>query len=134
MRQSDTQSRPGHRRWRFCATGSGHEPVRDFLDDSRLSDVDAASITAAMKEVRELGRAHPDVNHLHGDIWQVEIDVQRVIYRLLFAEEGRSRQVLLALEIVNKKWQRARARDIRLAEERLADWRQRGRRLRQPRG
>jgi hypothetical protein len=42
--------------------------------------------------------------------------------------------VLLALDIVNKKWQKARAQHIRLAEDRLADWRQRGRRLGKPRG
>jgi phage-related protein len=122
------------RRWRFYSTASGREPVRDFLYDPRLSDADAANIAAAMKEVEGLGRAHPEVNHLKGDIWQIEIDGARVIYRLLFAEEARFGQVLLALEIVNKKWQKAWAQDIRLAEDRLADWRQRGRRLSKPRG
>jgi phage-related protein len=74
-----------------------------------------------------LGREHPDVYHLRGDIWQIEIDGERVIFRLLFAEEGRFGQVLLALEIINKKWQKAREQNIRLAEKRLSDWRQRGR-------
>jgi phage-related protein len=59
--------------------------------------------------------------------WQIEIDGERVIFRLLFAEEGRFGQVLLALEIINKKWQKAREQNIRLAEKRLSDWRQRGR-------
>ena len=67
------------------------------------------------------------MNHLKGDIWQIEIDGARVIYRLLFAEEARYGQVLLALEIVSKKWQKAKVQNIRLAEDRLADWRQRGR-------
>ncbi|MHB8689233.1 MAG: type II toxin-antitoxin system RelE/ParE family toxin [Candidatus Dormibacteraceae bacterium] len=93
-----------------------------------VTDEDAAAIAAAMKQVRDAGRGHVDVNHLHGEIWQVEIDGKRVIYRLLFAEEGRFSQVLLALEIVNKKWQSARSRRIALAERRLADWRARGRR------
>lgn len=65
---------------------------------------------------------------LRGDIWQIEVDGQSVIYRLLFAEEGRFSQVLLALELVNKKWQTAKSRHIQLAERRLADWRERGRR------
>ena len=73
-----------------------------------------------------MGRAHLDVNHLRGDIWQIEIDGQSVIFRLLFAEEGRFSQVLLALEIVNKKWQTAKSRHILLAERRLAEWRGRG--------
>jgi phage-related protein len=79
-----------------------------------------------MNEVRQVGRAHPDVNRLAGDIWQIEVDGSRVIYRLLFAEEGRSGQVLLALEVVNKKWQVAKARHIAVAARRLAEWRQRG--------
>lgn len=122
------------RRWRFYSSWSGREPVRDVLYDKRLSDIDAAAIAAAMKEVRAAGRAHGDVNHLHGDIWQIEIDGQRVIYRLLFAEEGRFGQVLLALELVNKKWQKAKGRHIRLAEERLAEWRERGAREPTPKG
>lgn len=86
----------------------------------------STAVAAAMKEVRTAGRGHPDVNHLHGDIWQIEIDGQAVIYRLLFAEEGRFGQVLLALEIVNKKWQKARSRHIQLADRRLREWRRRG--------
>ncbi len=115
------------RRWRFYRTPGGREPVRDFLYDAKLSDRDAAAIAVAMREVRSLGREHPDVYHLRGDIWQIEIDGERVIFRLLFAEEGRFGQVLLALEIINKKWQKAREQNIRLAEKRLSDWRQRGR-------
>jgi phage-related protein len=101
--------------------------VREFLDD--LSEEDSAAVAAAMKEVRGAGRAHADVNHLRGDIWQIEVDGQSVIYRLLFAEEGRFGQVLLALEIVNKKWQSAKSRHIQLAERRLREWRQRGSRI-----
>ena len=101
----------------------GRTPVRDVMD--ALSDEDAAIVVAAMVEVRTHGREHPDVNHLRGDIWQIEVDGQHVIYRLLFAEEGRFQQVLLARELVNKKWQKARRRHIELAEQRLADWRAR---------
>ncbi len=113
------------RQWRFYRSAAGREPVRDFLD--QVSDEDAAAIAAAMKQVRDTGRGHVDVNHLYHEIWQVEIDGMRVIYRLLFAEEGRFSQVLLALEIVNKKWQSAKSRHIAVAERRLADWRARGR-------
>src|SRR2546428_2126168 len=113
------------RQWRFYRSSAGREPVREFLDET--SDDDAAAIAAAMKQVRDLGRGHGDVNHLHGDIWQIEIDGKRVIYRLLFAEEGRFSQVLLALEIVDKRWQKAKSRHINLAQRRLDDWRSRGR-------
>lgn len=118
------------RQWRFYRSVAGSEPVREFLDG--LSDEDSAAIAAAMRDVRNAGRGHVDVNHLRGDIWQIEVDGKRVIYRLLFAEEGRFSQVLLALEIVNKKWQSAKNRHIQLAERRLADWRRRGRRQGRP--
>lgn len=118
------------RRWRFYRSASGREPVREQLD--QLSNEDAAAVAAAMKEVRATGRGHSDVNHLRGDIWQIEVDGKHVIYRLLFSEEGRFGQVLLALEIVNKKWQRAKQRHIQLAERRLAEWRGRGRTTRGP--
>ena len=127
-----TPDSPSHRplrrrrRWRFYHTATGREPVREFLDDQRISDDDAAKIVAAMQEVHREGRAHPDVNHLQGDIWQIEIDGRRVIYRVLFAEEGRSGHILLALDVITKKWQKARRDDIALAEERLADRRRRG--------
>lgn len=111
-------------RWRFFRSSAGHEPVREFLDE--ISDEDAARIAVSMKELRITGLAHPDVNHLRGDIWQLEVDGLRVIYRLLFAQEGRYGQVLLALEVVNKKWQKAKQRHLQIAENRLSDWRRRG--------
>jgi phage-related protein len=95
------------RQWRFYRSAAGREPVREFL--AQLSEEDAAAVAAAMKEVRNAGRGHVDVNHLRGDIWQIEVDGKTVIYRVLFAEEGRFSQVLLALEIVNKKWRSAKA-------------------------
>lgn len=53
--RADGQALPGHRRrWRFYRTAAGGEPVRDFLDDERLSDADAATIAAVMKEVRDM--------------------------------------------------------------------------------
>src|SRR5229473_1761146 len=120
------EARRYRRQWRFYRSSAGREPVREFLD--QVTDEDAAAIAVAMKQVRDVGRGHVDVNHLRGEIWQVEIDGKRVIYRLLFAEEGRFSQVLLALEIVNKKWQSAKSRHIQLAERRLTEWRARGRR------
>jgi phage-related protein len=124
--KANSQRRGRLRRWwRFFRSSAGREPIRTFLEG--ISDEDAAAIAVAMNEVRHAGRAHPDVNHLQGDIWQIEIDGLRVIYRLLFAEEGRSGEVLLALEIVNKKWQSTKSRHIALAMRRLSEWRERGR-------
>jgi phage-related protein len=60
-----------------------------------------------------------------GDIYEVRAEGERAAYRVLFAPEGRSGQVLLALEGFSKKAQRTPAHLIGLAERRLVDWRRR---------
>jgi phage-related protein len=104
--------------------------VEEFID--KLSDSDAAAVLAGMEEVRDRGlRA---ARHLNNDIWEVRVDGDRAIYRILFAEEGRHGQVLLALEGFNKKTQKTPQPVIKLAATRLADWRRRGDQKREARG
>lgn len=110
------------RRWRAYKTAAGRCPVEDFID--ALSDDDAAAVLAGMEEVRDKGlRA---ARHLDGDIWEVRVDGDRVIYRVLFAEEGTRGRVLLSLEAFKKKTQKTQPTAITVAKRRLADWRRRG--------
>jgi phage-related protein len=110
------------RKWRKYKTESGNSPVERFFDE--LTDEDAASVAAAMKEVREEGlRA---ARHLKGDIWEVRADGDGVIYRLLFAPQGSYGQILLALEGFSKKTQKTPPAKIQLAQRRLRDWNRRG--------
>ena len=112
------------RQWRDYRSAAGRRPVKQFIDD--LSEDDAASVAAAMKDVLVNG---PGVaRHLQGDIYEVRVDGDRVIYRILFATEGRYSQVLLALDGFKKKTQKTPPEMIRLAERRLASWRERRRR------
>jgi phage-related protein len=111
------------RRWRFYRTTSGRSPVRDFLDG--LDDGDLAAVTAAMRDVAVSGL--PVARHLRGDIYEVRASGDRQAFRVLFANEGRQGQVLLALEAFSKKSQRTPAPQLDLADRRLADWRARGR-------
>jgi hypothetical protein len=84
-----------HRRhWRFYETESGNRPVRDFLDGLRASD--AAEIVAEMRHVIKFGLEAS--RHLRGDIWEVRVQGENRIFRVLFAPEGHFGQVLLALE------------------------------------
>ena len=64
--------------------------------------------------------------HLHGDIYEVRSSGDRVVYRLLFAQQGRRRQVLLTLAALKKKTQKTPPQIIRLAQRRLRDWERRG--------
>lgn len=110
------------RRWRDYRTAAGRRPIKEFVDG--LSDVDAAAVVAAMKDVRETGLTA--ARHLRGLIYEIRADGDRQTFRILFAREGRRSQVLLALEGFSKKTQRTPPEKIWLAERRLADWRRRG--------
>ena len=114
------------RRWRFYSTVAGHMPVREFLDDRLLLVADRAEIVAAMTRARVSGLVI--ARHLRADIFEIRAEGRDASYRLLFATEGASSQVLLALTAFSKKTQRTPRRELELAERRLADWRSRGRR------
>lgn len=111
------------RRWRFYQTAAGRRPVRDFLDG--LSGDDLAAVLGAMRDVTRNGLVA--ARHVRGDIYEVREDGDRQAFRILFAPEGRTGQVLLALEGFSKKTRKTPPAEIELAERRLADWRERGR-------
>ena len=98
--------------------------MRDYIKAvAEENPLDAARIVAGMAEVADLGT--PAARHLRGDIYEVRIDGENRIFRILFAEEGRFGQVLLALEGFTKKTRTTPRASIDLAEERLRDWRTR---------
>jgi phage-related protein len=51
-----------------------------------------------------------------------------VVYRILFAPQGRQGQVLLTLVAFQKKTRRTPPQIIQLAERRLRNWEERGKR------
>ena len=94
-----------------------------FLD--RLADEDYALVLVEMARVRDHGlRA---ARHLRGEIYEVRANGVDRIYRILFAKEGRYGQVLLSLDAFVKGSQKTPTGKIDLAEQRLHDWRERGR-------
>ena len=97
--------------------------MREFLD--LLSDPDAAAVAQEMRDVAKIGLS--EARHLRGDIYEVRAEGDRQAFRVLFAPEGRSGQVLLALEAFSKKTQKTPKQVLELAERRLRDWRQRAR-------
>jgi phage-related protein len=118
---SETRRAVSHR-WRDYRTASGRRPVKEFLD--RMEDEDLASVIAAMKEVRQ--QSLQAARHLDNEIYEVRADGKGVIYRVLFAPQGKRKQVFLSLEALKKKTQKTSPGAIRLAKRRLRDWQQRG--------
>jgi phage-related protein len=109
-------------RWRDYTTASGSRPVKEFLADPGLTDVDRAAILAGMKEVRDLGlRA---ARHIEGELYEVRASGQRSQYRILFAQDAA--YILLALDAYAKQTQKMPAHIKDRALARLRDWRARG--------
>lgn len=113
----------GHKRqWRDYHTASGTRPIKDFL--LALPDEDSAAVLEEMEYVREHGTSV--ARHVRQDIYEVRANYDTKAYRILFACEGRFHHVLLALNGFQKKTQQTPQAHIKLAEQRLADWRRRG--------
>ncbi len=113
----------GHKRqWRDYHTASGARPIKDFL--LVLPDEDRAAVLEEMEYVREHGTSV--ARHVRQDIYEVRATYDTKAYRILFACEGRFHHVLLALNGFQKKTQQTPQAHIKLAEQRLADWRRRG--------
>jgi phage-related protein len=110
------------RQWRDYQTESGARPIKDFL--LALPDEDRAAVLEEMEYVREHGQSV--ARHLHKDIYEVRATYNTKAYRILFACEGCFHHVLLSLEGFQKKTQQTPKTNIKLAEQRLADWRRRG--------
>ena len=86
-----------------------------------LRSDDRVAIVAAMKDVRLHGNmvAH----HLRNSIYEVKAHGRDRQFRILYATEGQSDQVLLALHAITKQTRSVPSRDIELAEAHLRDWR-----------
>jgi phage-related protein len=89
-----------------------------------LPDEDRAAILAEMEYVRKHGTSV--ARHLRQDIYEVRAMYNTKAYRILFACEGRFHHILLALDGFQKKTQQTPQAHLKLAGQRLADWRRRG--------
>ena len=81
-----------------------------------------------MEYVREYGTSV--ARHVRQDLYEVRATYNTKAYRILFACEGRFHHVLLALNGFQKKTQQTPQAHIKRAEQRLADWRRRGKAMR----
>lgn len=114
------------RRWRDYRTPSGRRPFREF--EAELTERETATLTTEMRAVVREGLIA--TRHLQGDIYEVHADADNRSFRVLFAIEGKRGQVLLVLHAFVKKTRKTPLEAVRLAEMRLADWRDRSRRMR----
>lgn len=109
-------------RWRQYETASGRKPVAEFI--RTLTADEAAVVVNRMRDVTTLGM--DAARHLVDDIYEVRAIAGDRSFRVLFSREGRRHTILLAVHAFTKKTQTTPKGEIRLAQQRLADWRRRG--------
>ncbi len=105
----------------FYTTASGRCPVQEHLDD--LPDKTVQKIAWVLRVVRDLDitpasyfKKLTNTN----DIWEVRVDAGRNTFRLLGFLEGR--ELIVLTNSFQKKSQQTPSAEIRLAEERKADY------------
>ncbi len=105
----------------FYATLSGRCPVQEHLDG--LPDKAVQKVVWVLRVIRDLERVPANyLKKLAGtdDIWEVRVDVGHNTFRLLGFFAGRELFVLTSS--FQKKTQETPQAEIRLAEERKADY------------
>lgn len=108
--------------WRDYRTKGGARVVKKEFDE--LTDVEYADIRAEMREVSIVGMSA--ARHVRGDVYEVKADSETgITIRVLFAEEGKRRKILLSLSVFKKKTRKTPPDEIKRAEERLRNWRSR---------
>lgn len=108
------------RRWRDYRSPSGARPVQKF--QKGLDSNAKAAVLAAMKLIKDRGVVAG--RHLRGDLYEARASYQRDDYRIVFSCEGP--RVLLALHGFKKTTRTTPGQVLRLAQQRLSDWRRRG--------
>ena len=109
------------RRTQFYTTASGRCPVQEHLDT--LPDKTVRKIAWVLRAVRDLERV--PANYLKklvntDDIWEIRVNVGRNTFRLLGFFRGR--ELIILTNSFQKKSQKTPQGEIRLAEERKADY------------
>ena len=106
---------------RFYTTTTGRCPVQEHLDE--LPDKAVQKVAWVLRVVRDLERV--PANYLKklvntDDIWEVRVDVGHNTFRLLGFFDGR--ELIVLTNSFQKKTQQTPPAEIRLAEERKADY------------
>ena len=109
---------------RFYTTAAGRCPVQEHLDD--LPDKTVQKIAWVLRLVRDL--EHVPANYFKklvntDDIWEARVDVGHNTFRLLGFFDGR--ELIVLTNSFQKKTQQIPPAEIRLAEERKADYERR---------
>ena len=95
--------------------------MKVFIDS--LTDEEAASVIAAMKDISQHGLSH--ARHLKDEIYEVRADAEKRSFRILFSQE--TKFILLSLSAFPKKTKKTPLKELEIAQKRMLDWHTRSR-------
>lgn len=108
-------------RWRFYRTSAGATLARNEI--SALPVAPRAAVIEALKR-RERGEHFDrEDEKINAKLRAIRVFHDGMTYRVLYAQDGRQGQILLALHCLTKKKEKLPRSARELAERRLADWR-----------
>jgi phage-related protein len=110
---------------RFYASATGRQVVKDEL--AALGTEARAAVLESLVRLRGGESFAREVETVAGELRALRVTHDGDQYRLLYAHEGSHDHVILCLRALAKKQQKLPKRDIRNAQARLRDWRDRGR-------
>lgn len=113
------------RSWRYYQTADGGDVITKEL--ASLGTAASAAVRETMSRARRDELLPREDKIVRGKIRELRISLDGCEYRVLYAREGKSGQVLLAVHVLHKKSRKLPPKAIRVAERRLADWRSRAR-------
>lgn len=107
----------------YYKSPSDREPVKDFIDS--LSPKDKSRIFRGLSLLEEfwpcLGMPHAKNIAGHPGLWELRVDGEKKTFRIFF---GQAKSKIGLVHAVVKKSQRLSPKDIRLAAERLKEWKE----------
>jgi phage-related protein len=107
----------------FYETPRGHSPVAEFLDALSTKAAAKRTIVIGWLATGEIEHHRNVREHLLGDIWELKVRHDGEQYRFLYAVQAGTAWLLVP---IHKKTQKVRDSDIRTAQARLGELRQRG--------
>ncbi len=104
----------------FYQDARGRRPVEEWL--SGLEDRDRARVRQALDLLKVYGvrLGMPHSRHLHGKLWELRVAAGRMDHRIVYVAVIGKRFVLL--HAFPKKTPKTPARELEIAETRLADY------------
>lgn len=102
---------------------NGSAIVEKEIKRAKLSERESGRLDELIGRAEQGKLRDGDIEHISGEIYELRLRGERRIFRLFYATVGEDGAVILGLVFFGKKTQKAPADKIKLAEQRLSEFR-----------